>query len=251
MIGLWHHTNAPFDYLTPFAIPATSDPLVPMTSFPTTSGHPNIDDTSVLAGISSWCSDDHPTASPSRFNSHLNDLMRSSLEPTIRPVPLDTLVPHSNRLVRFESPQEATNSPLELSSSSTIYPDGESLSIFTSEDFSLSGMTCNSTISSTNSTESEAVLHCQVPDCSMSFRGKYRKGNMARHMRHRHSSSAAHSRCADPECNKVFNRSDSRLKHYRRCHPSLATDATFIRRPGAHGQQDHTTRIEENADSKG
>lgn len=70
------------------------------------------------------------------------------------------------------------------------------------------------------------VLPCGRGNCRAEFKGEYRKGNRARHWRVRHGGSdgsAKNFECEDTSCNKTFYRSDARLNHYRKQHPSLAS----------------------------
>jgi hypothetical protein len=64
------------------------------------------------------------------------------------------------------------------------------------------------------------MLVCSM--CNTIFRGKYRKGNLARHenIKH-HSANSAMYFCKENSCRKGFKRPDARLKHYRRHHPEL------------------------------
>jgi hypothetical protein len=64
------------------------------------------------------------------------------------------------------------------------------------------------------------VIHC--PSCSAQFEGVYRQGNYGRHKRQKHTGQKKEFSCEDSTCDKIFYRSDARLKHYRRHHPELA-----------------------------
>jgi uncharacterized Zn-finger protein len=59
---------------------------------------------------------------------------------------------------------------------------------------------------------------CSETDCDATFRGDYRKGNLARHLRRIHRGIPGEYLCEKSGCFKSFNRSDARLKHYRKCH---------------------------------
>ena len=65
-------------------------------------------------------------------------------------------------------------------------------------------------------------LSCPFAGCEAAFTGDYRRGNLGRHWRQKHTSQVAQYRCEDEECMKSFRRRDARLKHYRRYHPELA-----------------------------
>lgn len=69
-------------------------------------------------------------------------------------------------------------------------------------------------------------LRCGKGNCRARFRGEYRRGNRSRHLRERHGGSDGSGKsydCEEPSCGKSFNRTDARLKHYRKQHPLLAT----------------------------
>lgn len=69
-------------------------------------------------------------------------------------------------------------------------------------------------------------LRCGRGNCRALFRGEYRRGNRSRHLRERHGGSDGSGKsydCEEPSCGKSFNRTDARLKHYRKQHPLLAT----------------------------
>jgi hypothetical protein len=60
------------------------------------------------------------------------------------------------------------------------------------------------------------------PQCSERFTGTYKRGNLARHMKHTHGGEGGSSYpCTAKECSKVFKRADARLKHARKQHPEL------------------------------
>jgi uncharacterized C2H2 Zn-finger protein len=65
-----------------------------------------------------------------------------------------------------------------------------------------------------NATEN---LVCEYPECKASFSGPYQKGNQQRHMRiHQNKYD-----CEAVSCERVFQRQDARLIHYRRVHPEF------------------------------
>jgi hypothetical protein len=59
------------------------------------------------------------------------------------------------------------------------------------------------------------------------FTGKYRRGSLKRHMRHKHKAVQGAEVvektlvCEAFGCSRVFKRQDSRLKHHRKIHPEL------------------------------
>jgi hypothetical protein len=67
------------------------------------------------------------------------------------------------------------------------------------------------------------VVRCE--NCDVLFSGEFRKGNLARHKRLKHSGKLEgmkNYKCPVIACNKVFARTDALLKHCRRLHPELA-----------------------------
>lgn len=79
----------------------------------------------------------------------------------------------------------------------------------------------SSRVSIASSSEPE-MLPCHEEGCSAVFHGRYGKGNLARHMRLRHRVGTRLYICEEAHCDRCFNRSDARLKHYRKHHPYLA-----------------------------
>ncbi|KAF2825564.1 hypothetical protein CC86DRAFT_406850 [Ophiobolus disseminans] len=64
------------------------------------------------------------------------------------------------------------------------------------------------------------VLGCGY--CSLEFNGKYRRGNMQRHMRLKHTGNTAKTYpCEVHTCDMTFTRRDARLKHHRKRHPEI------------------------------
>jgi hypothetical protein len=63
------------------------------------------------------------------------------------------------------------------------------------------------------------IYRCEV--CGASFSGAYRRGNLGRHRRIKHTDSGHLHPCESDSCDKVFVRLDVRLKHYRKQHPNL------------------------------
>lgn len=66
------------------------------------------------------------------------------------------------------------------------------------------------------------LLCCDVEGCGRNFTGRYRQGNLGRHKRLQHSTRGNYP-CQFPECPKAFNRSDARLKHYRKTHSDIVS----------------------------
>ncbi|KAH9870978.1 hypothetical protein J1614_006552 [Plenodomus biglobosus] len=55
--------------------------------------------------------------------------------------------------------------------------------------------------------------------CRKPFQGRYRHGNLARHVKHSHGTVSLQYPCTVSGCDKTFKRTDARLKHTRRQHP--------------------------------
>jgi hypothetical protein len=86
------------------------------------------------------------------------------------------------------------------------------------------------TSSSAASVDSSAVpdaLRCQYYGCHATYRGKYRIGNLGRHLRIKHGANEQKREypCEIEDCPKTYMRQDARLKHYRKEHPALAAPA--------------------------
>jgi hypothetical protein len=67
-----------------------------------------------------------------------------------------------------------------------------------------------------------AALYCSEEGCDAVFSGAYRRGNLARHKRSIHRGLPGTYLCEVLGCHRSFNRSDARLKHYRKHHPELS-----------------------------
>lgn len=94
--------------------------------------------------------------------------------------------------------------------------------------------------SSTSGPLSDTILCEQCPSI---FRGNYRNGNKARHMRLKHTSkSPAVYACDHCPIRKAFNRKDARLKHYRKYHPDLGLEPARPRRLSAISQTSSSSR---------
>ncbi|KAF1829205.1 hypothetical protein BDW02DRAFT_178976 [Decorospora gaudefroyi] len=77
----------------------------------------------------------------------------------------------------------------------------------------------------------ELPVFCSEPGCDKFFTGEYRKGNLRRHIMHYHGHTGRYN-CESQGCAISFKRNDARLRHYRKCHPDLASP--FVaRRPWA------------------
>lgn len=72
----------------------------------------------------------------------------------------------------------------------------------------------------------EEVSMCHFDDCSATYTGQYQRGNLGRHIRLVHN--AVRYPCSVHGCERVFNRQDARLNHYRRVHTE---DLPLLRPP--------------------
>ncbi|RYN43939.1 hypothetical protein AA0112_g321 [Alternaria arborescens] len=67
------------------------------------------------------------------------------------------------------------------------------------------------------------VVRCT--QCHVAFTGAYAKGNLGRHLRHKHALvREVVYRCTVSGCDKTFARKDAKLKHARKHHPGLHSD---------------------------
>lgn len=74
---------------------------------------------------------------------------------------------------------------------------------------------------SPNRTSDTNASQCQ--QCDRKFTGAYQRGNLARHVRQKHTgANCGLLTCIAEGCFKTFQRPDARLKHARRQHPELA-----------------------------
>ncbi|KAH7095371.1 hypothetical protein FB567DRAFT_27926 [Paraphoma chrysanthemicola] len=73
------------------------------------------------------------------------------------------------------------------------------------------------------------ILECPQWSCHVRFTGKYRQGNLQRHLRLKHGSTERLYLCEQGGCEKRFKRQDARLKHYRKKHPMLAPEPPTAR----------------------
>ncbi|KAF2623499.1 hypothetical protein BU25DRAFT_175783 [Macroventuria anomochaeta] len=75
-------------------------------------------------------------------------------------------------------------------------------------------------LSSASGVANSSTISCG--QCGTDFTGGYRRGNLARHVRHKHGQANARSyTCRAPNCLHDFRRQDARLKHERKAHPEL------------------------------
>jgi hypothetical protein len=65
------------------------------------------------------------------------------------------------------------------------------------------------------------ALRCSHEGCKSEFNKSWGKGNLARHLRMKHKDGGRRYICQVGSCASVFQRSDARLKHYRKEHPEL------------------------------
>ncbi|KAH7095372.1 hypothetical protein FB567DRAFT_27986 [Paraphoma chrysanthemicola] len=84
-------------------------------------------------------------------------------------------------------------------------------------------------LSSRSSTSLPEILPCSMEGCQATFHGDYRRGNQLRHIRHKHGPVERNLQCEAEGCGRLFKRQDSRLKHYRRRHPHLASRPALSR----------------------
>jgi hypothetical protein len=77
--------------------------------------------------------------------------------------------------------------------------------------------------------------------CHAKFTGVYRRGNLARHVRLKHSKAKGGSYiCTIAGCNKTFARQDARLKHARKHHPGLYSEP--VQRGSGHQRYTNTSQ---------
>lgn len=132
----------------------------------------------------------------------------------------DMQSPDEQTMAILTDPKQTFNFNMEVDE--TCQADGvdheTSLSI-------LSADASGSLISVTSSTQPE-ILICDESGCSAEFSGRYRKGNLGRHKRNKHTVSTPTGYiCEDDLCPRTFQRKDARLNHYRNHHPHLAVAA--------------------------
>lgn len=85
----------------------------------------------------------------------------------------------------------------------------------------------NSVSSSSPSPCSLVALILRCSTCGVKFTGKYRKGNLERHMKNKHRGSEIP--CSVEWCNKAFQRRDALLKHERKRHRELGRPTAVCR----------------------
>ncbi|KAF2024297.1 hypothetical protein EK21DRAFT_117891 [Setomelanomma holmii] len=70
------------------------------------------------------------------------------------------------------------------------------------------------------STPGRGALCCVTEGCTAKYTGLYRKSNFARHLRLKHRGSETTTfACEELSCDRIFQRQDARLQHYRKQHP--------------------------------
>jgi uncharacterized Zn-finger protein len=74
------------------------------------------------------------------------------------------------------------------------------------------------------------IVRCNHHRCQAEYKGRYRKGNLARHMRLKHGISVMVYYCKASGCTRDFRRQDARLKHHRKRHPELGSGPASSRR---------------------
>ncbi|KAF3041841.1 hypothetical protein E8E11_006703 [Didymella keratinophila] len=65
------------------------------------------------------------------------------------------------------------------------------------------------------------ALRCSHEGCEAEFKKSWGKGNLARHIRNKHKNGGRCYICEADGCASVFQRSDARLRHYRKEHQGL------------------------------
>lgn len=65
------------------------------------------------------------------------------------------------------------------------------------------------------------VLRCPHEGCKAEFKKSWSRGNLGRHLRNKHKNGGRSYHCEAHGCASVFQRSDARLKHYRKKHREL------------------------------
>jgi uncharacterized C2H2 Zn-finger protein len=91
-----------------------------------------------------------------------------------------------------------------------------------------------SSMSKASSSVSESLQDTHCDYCNTTFTGIYRRGNLARHMRTRHTHKQMYT-CPCPVCGRVYKRSDALRKHIRMSHGQSA-----LQGHPAHRRKDHT-----------
>ncbi|KAI8941306.1 hypothetical protein NX059_002533 [Plenodomus lindquistii] len=139
-------------------------------------------------------------------------------------VPRSAMGPSFNWVVREGTPASSAEHGHSLMS-------GEELQFLSPSDARSSSHT--SPCSSPGSSPASETLRCNP--CNTEFTGKHKQGNFCRHIRNKHGCRLY--ACAEDGCNKVFQRQDARLKHYRGRHSHLAPgrpESRKYKRPGSY-----------------
>lgn len=96
--------------------------------------------------------------------------------------------------------------------------------------------------STSHKSDSETHEYITCSQCALVFRGKYSKGNLARHQRLKHQGTTKTYPCN--ACDRVFYRQDARLKHMRKHHKnSMSAPLDPGSSSAASSKHDHGTRI--------
>ncbi|KAF2034871.1 hypothetical protein EK21DRAFT_84991 [Setomelanomma holmii] len=140
----------------------------------------------------------------------------AATDTSFNPNPLDDSV------VTLRPPDDETSSAFVV----VNHQDGnmqplETISQMSAEGFLLIPPQTSPTLSAISLTPSHVDQPLACQDCGNEFSGEYRRGNLQRHMRLKHS--LQERLCPCEVCGKVFQRQDARLKHYRNRHPALST----------------------------
>lgn len=85
----------------------------------------------------------------------------------------------------------------------------------------------------------------RCPECTVIFTGLFAKGNLGRHRRTKHRPRPC--KCEVKGCDRIFARTDARLKHYRKDHLHLSL-APAIPRKTPVGQRHNGGPLPENTD---
>lgn len=147
------------------------------------------------------------------LESNLQHLRRASREINHPGTVSPDRVAFQYRLDRAETPQSAETD--------VAYCQQDNLVVW-SPDCNPSSPSTDSSRMSMTSFSQPTVLYCSHPGCGEMFRGIHRRGSLNRHVRRKHRGSPGDHPCAESSCDRTFNRSDSRLKHYRKHHPWLS-----------------------------
>ena len=111
-----------------------------------------------------------------------------------------------------------------------------------------SNATATSTVS-TNKYFDNTTIRCG--QCGVEFTGAYRRGNLARHVRQKHTAAKGGPyTCTADGCYRVFARQDARLKHARKHHPGLCPEPT-LRKQGRERESTTSQSVKDGAAATG